>query len=98
MAVQEIDSKTFKRIEELNSLDIELYRYAEELLQQRFKKLSSQDIHFREHFENMGKSKFSWADIEQEEWRMCVSTVILTLYVWDYVTNSIFLSVCKLGD
>lgn len=67
MAIQEIDSGTLKHIEELNSLDIELYKYAEELLQKRFKKLSSQDTHFKDHFENMGKSKFSWNDIEQEE-------------------------------
>lgn len=67
LALQDIDSETLKRIEELNSLDVQLYEYAKELLQQRFKKLSSQDVHFKEHFLNMGRNKFSWSDIEQEQ-------------------------------
>ncbi|MPC46654.1 Heparan-sulfate 6-O-sulfotransferase 1 [Portunus trituberculatus] len=54
MAMKNFDTETIKRIEELNSLDIELYNYAVKLLQQRFKKLSAQDKHFHEHFHNMG--------------------------------------------
>ena len=67
MALQDIDAETVRQIEELNSLDMELYKYAFELLQQRFKKLSAQDKHFHEHFQNMGKSVFSWDEIDREE-------------------------------
>ncbi|KAK8392886.1 hypothetical protein O3P69_013128 [Scylla paramamosain] len=66
MAMRNFDAETIKQIEELNSLDMELYKYAVELLQQRFKKLSAQDKHFHEHFQNMG-GVFSWAEIENEE-------------------------------
>lgn len=67
MAMKDIDAETVRRIEELNFLDMELYKYAVELLQQRFRKLSAQDKHFHEHFQNMGKSLFSWAEIERED-------------------------------
>ncbi|KAG7168528.1 heparan-sulfate 6-O-sulfotransferase 2-like [Homarus americanus] len=67
MALQDIDLATRRRVEEINSIDIQLYEYAKMLLQQRFKKLSSQDLSFKEHFENMGMSKFSWSEIDQEQ-------------------------------
>lgn len=66
MAMKDFDVETLRRIEELNSLDVQLYKYAVELLHQRFKKLSSQDKHFEEHFSNMGKSTFPWADLDQQ--------------------------------
>lgn len=65
MALLEVSPDTLKQIEDLNSLDVDLYEYAKELLKQRYRKLMSQDKYYKEHFDNMGRSKFSWSDIEQ---------------------------------
>lgn len=76
MAMKDFDVETLRRIEELNSLDVQLYKYAVELLHQRFKKLSSQDKHFEEHFSNMGKSTFPWAELDQQGWYLHLCSYI----------------------
>ena len=62
--LENIDSKVMEKIKERNNLDIKLYEYAKELLQKRYKLLSSHDPHFHEHFQSMGKIEFNWEDIE----------------------------------
>ncbi|XP_064121463.1 heparan-sulfate 6-O-sulfotransferase 2-like [Macrobrachium nipponense] len=63
-ALHKVDPETLRRIEEINYLDVQLYKFAKQLLQNRFKVMSEQDPHFKEHFENMGRSQFSWSEIE----------------------------------
>lgn len=41
-------------VRELNSLDIELYEFAKQLLFQRFEKLKAKDVHFEERFSHLG--------------------------------------------
>ena len=53
-----------------NSLDVELYAYAEQLLHNRFNEARRRDPHFQQRYENLGEEngfRFSWTDIENEE-------------------------------
>ena len=63
-ALSNIDPNTIKIIREQNSLDVKLYEYARNLLNQRYQRLSGHDVNFHEHFQNMGRIKFSWDEIE----------------------------------
>ena len=49
-------------------LDIELYKFAWDLLQKRFDAIKASDESYQEHISNIGKEKyeFSWSDIEDE--------------------------------
>ncbi|XP_076034328.1 heparan sulfate 6-O-sulfotransferase [Oratosquilla oratoria] len=66
-ALSGLEPETVEDIRRLNHLDMKLYEYARTLLQDRFKKLSSQDNHFQEHFNHMGKFEhIPWNEIERE--------------------------------
>ena len=69
-AQEKLDPSLLLKISQMNHLDTELHRFATKLLLQRFKKLSETDTHFSEHLERLGqeKYKFSWADIEDENY------------------------------
>lgn len=53
-----------QQIKELNSLDIELYEFAQNLMYKRFNKLKSRDPMFEERFANLGRlpgrTEFNW--------------------------------------
>lgn len=60
-----------KKIEELNSLDVELYRFAKNLLMERFTKLKSKDADFEDRFQHLGvlvgksnPSAFDWDKLD----------------------------------
>lgn len=46
-----------KRIEEINHLDMELYRFARELMTRRFEELKSADTDFKSHYEHLGEEE-----------------------------------------
>ena len=59
-----------KLIKIVNSLDVELYAFAEQLLHSRFKELKEHDPQFEEHYNYLGEEKgnhFSWDEVENEE-------------------------------
>uniref|UniRef100_W8C593 Heparan-sulfate 6-O-sulfotransferase n=2 Tax=Ceratitis capitata TaxID=7213 RepID=W8C593_CERCA len=66
-AVNNLRPDQKKRIEELNSLDIELYAFAKNLLFQRFERLKAKDNDFEKRFANLGNiyykqgvTEFNW--------------------------------------
>lgn len=68
LSMQAFDSLTEaqkKKVKKNNSLDIELYDFAKELMLQRFKRLKAKDKDFEFHFSNLGnirdkESEFNW--------------------------------------
>ncbi|CAL8077955.1 unnamed protein product [Orchesella dallaii] len=56
-------------VRQANSLDLELYQYAEQLLNNRFLELKEHDPDFDEHYNFLGEKgyHFSWDDIENED-------------------------------
>ncbi|XP_023035549.1 heparan-sulfate 6-O-sulfotransferase 1 [Drosophila willistoni] len=57
-AVQNLRHDQKRRIEKLNSLDIELYAYAKNLLFQRFERLKAKDTNFEQRYANLGNIYF----------------------------------------
>ena len=53
----------------LNHLDIELYNFARNLLEERFNEMKESDESYQEHLLDIQKEKyeFSWSDIEDED-------------------------------
>lgn len=62
-------AEDLEAVREANSLDLELYQYAEQLLNSRFLELKEQDSDFDEHYNFLGEKgyHFSWDDVENEE-------------------------------
>jgi len=59
-----------QRIREVNSLDLQLYAFGEQLLRRRFKQLKALDRDFEDHYNYLGEEKgrhFSWDEVENEE-------------------------------
>jgi len=57
-------------VRQANSLDLELYAFAEQLLHNRFNELKLRDPNFQEHYNSLGEqrgSHFSWDDVENED-------------------------------
>uniref|UniRef100_A0A0A1X2B4 Heparan-sulfate 6-O-sulfotransferase n=1 Tax=Zeugodacus cucurbitae TaxID=28588 RepID=A0A0A1X2B4_ZEUCU len=66
-AVNNLRPDQKRRIEELNSLDVELYAFAKNLLFQRFERLKAKDNDFEKRFANLGNiyykqgvTEFNW--------------------------------------
>ncbi|XP_039232602.1 heparan-sulfate 6-O-sulfotransferase 3-B isoform X3 [Drosophila yakuba] len=57
-AVQNLRPDQKRRIDKLNSLDIELYAFAKTLLFQRFEHLKAKDINFEQRYANLGNIYF----------------------------------------
>ncbi|XP_068155278.1 heparan-sulfate 6-O-sulfotransferase 1 [Drosophila tropicalis] len=57
-AVHNLRPDQKRRIEKLNSLDIELYAYAKNLLFQRFERLKAKDTNFEQRYANLGNIYF----------------------------------------
>lgn len=62
-------NEELEAIRRVNNLDIELYKFAERLLESRFQELKSRDPDFEEHYTYLGETKgkhFSWDEIEND--------------------------------
>merc|ERR1719318_2548735 len=59
-----------EKIRALNHLDDELYKFAHQLLKNRFENMKVTDDSFEAHMQRLGKEKyeFSWDDIEDEDY------------------------------
>ena len=67
---KKVDDEVMERIRNLNQLDIKLYKFASDLLKMRYEHLKASDDSFKEHYDEVQKEqKFSWDDIEDEEYR-----------------------------
>ena len=68
-AKQKISDDIIEHIRTLNSLDEELYKFAKQLLYDRFKSLQDSDDSFEGHMKTIENEKyeFSWSDIEDED-------------------------------
>ena len=65
----DLDEKIIEEISNLNHLDIELYKFAQQLLTERFQSMKEADESFEKHFQDINKEKkFSWEDIEDEDY------------------------------
>ena len=68
-SLDKLDDGIIDKIKALNHLDIELYSFAQKLLQERFNFVKESDESYDEHISNIEKEKyeFSWSDIEDED-------------------------------
>lgn len=67
---EKLNDKTIEKIRALNHLDNELYKFAHQLLKNRFENMKVTDESFQAHMQRLGKEKyeFSWNDIEDEDY------------------------------
>jgi len=65
-----LDNEILDKIKALNHLDEELYKFAHQLLKNRFETMKVTDDSFQVHMQRLGKEKyqFSWNDIEDENY------------------------------
>lgn len=56
------------KIKQLNSLDLELYTFAKNLLFQRFQKLKNKDVNFEKRFANLGNINYSKQGVTEFNW------------------------------
>ncbi|CAG0891938.1 unnamed protein product [Darwinula stevensoni] len=54
MTEHQLDDEILNSIRCINHLDVELYKFAAQLLEQRFRVLSTHDAQFEEHFNSLG--------------------------------------------
>ena len=48
--ISDLEKKTLEEIKKLNSLDVELFQYAQQLMQKRFEEVKSDDVNFESNF------------------------------------------------
>ena len=48
--ISDLDEETLNKIKDLNSLDVELFQYAQNLMQTRFDEVKSDDVNFESNF------------------------------------------------
>ena len=48
--ISDLDEETLNKIRDLNSLDVELFNYAKNLMQMRFDEVKSDDVNFESNF------------------------------------------------
>jgi len=65
-----LDEHMIEKIRAINHLDNELYKFAHQLLKNRFENMKVTDDSFQAHMQRLGKEKyeFSWDDIEDENY------------------------------
>ena len=68
-SLDDLDDEIIDKIRTLNHLDIELYNFARNLLEERFNEMKESDESYQEHLLDIQKEKyeFSWSDIEDED-------------------------------
>lgn len=52
-----LDEDTLNKIKELNSLDVELFHYAQEMMQKRFDAVKSDDVNFDSNYHSLSQTK-----------------------------------------
>ena len=68
-SMDKLEDEVIDRIMNLNHLDLELYKFAKQLLEERFEAMKEGDESFEEHIDDVKKEKeFSWSDIEDENY------------------------------
>lgn len=50
-----MDEETLSKIKDLNSLDVELFQYAQELMQKRFDEVKSDDEDFNNNYHSLSR-------------------------------------------
>ena len=53
LTLSELPSSQLEHIRQLNHLDVELYNYAHQLLEQRYERFKARDPHFEQHLSNI---------------------------------------------
>ena len=51
--ISDLDDETLNRIRHINSLDIELFEYAQKLMRERFEKVKSDDVNFDKNYHSL---------------------------------------------
>ena len=51
--ISDLNDETLNRIRHINSLDIELFEYAEKLMRERFEKVKSDDVNFDKNYHSL---------------------------------------------
>ncbi|KAL5275280.1 HS6ST1 family protein [Megaselia abdita] len=67
-SLNSLQKQQVDKIKKLNSLDIELYTFAKNLLFQRFQRLRNKDVNFKKRFANLGNINYSKQGITEFNW------------------------------
>ena len=51
--ISDLDDETLNRIRHINSLDIQLFEYAQKLMRERFEKVKSDDVNFDKNYHSL---------------------------------------------
>ena len=51
--ISDLNNETLNRIRHINSLDIELFEYAQKLMRERFEKVKSDDVNFDKNYHSL---------------------------------------------
>lgn len=51
--ISDLNDETLNRIRHINSLDIELFEYAQKLMRERFEKVKSDDVNFDKNYHSL---------------------------------------------
>ena len=69
LSQNKLSNEEITSVRNLNKLDVELYKFAKELLIRRFNEMKDNDDSFQEHLDEVEHEKeFSWEDIENENY------------------------------
>ena len=64
--IADLDDETLTKISNLNSLDIELFQYAQKLMDSRFDEVRSEDVNFKQNYHSFDNQKYKDYDDEVE--------------------------------
>ena len=67
-SIDKLDDAVIDKIKNLNKLDLELYKFAKQLLKERFDAIKNEDDTYEEHIKLHKDKEFSWEDIEDEDY------------------------------
>ena len=51
--ISDLDDLTLNKIRQINSLDVELFEYAQKLMKERFDKVKNDDVNFDKNYHNL---------------------------------------------
>ena len=58
-AISDLDGETLTKIKDLNSLDVELFLYAQQLMHKRFNEIKSEDVNFESNYHSFESEEAS---------------------------------------
>ena len=67
-SMDKLEDGVLEQIKNLNSLDLELYKFAKQLLKERFDTIKNEDDTYEDHIKLHKDQEFSWEDIEDEDY------------------------------